>query len=117
MVPSSSSSSSSSLLSSSSPPPSPSSCTISIVLVRLQCQLDFPPPTVSILRQMVQFLQCVLAPVLYVVRPFAVWSSSFVLSYRIVFLNLYSAAHGQDYSVALPVRRPSVEIGFEEGEG
>jgi len=39
-------------------------------------------------------------------------------SYRIVFLNLYSADHGRDHSVALPVRRPPrVENGFQEGEG
>jgi len=30
----------------------------------------------------------------------------FGISYRIVFLNLYSAAHGRDHSVARPVRKP-----------
>src|SRR6218665_3322683 len=56
---------------------------MSVVLVGLQCQLDSPSPSVSILRQMVQFLhclQCILAPVFYVVRPFSAWSCSFVLS-------------------------------------
>src|SRR6218665_1339106 len=55
---------------------------MSVVLVGLQCQLDSPSPSVSILRQMVQFLhclQCILAPVFYVVRPFSAWSCSFVL--------------------------------------
>jgi len=37
-----------------------------------------------------------------------------LLSYRIVILNLYSAAHGRDHSAALPVRRSRVEIGFEK---
>src|SRR6218665_789957 len=31
------------------------------------------------MHQMVQFLQCILTPVFYVVRPFSVWSFSFVL--------------------------------------
>jgi len=30
----------------------------------------------------------------------------YTFGYRIVFLNLYSAAHGKDHLVALPVRRP-----------
>jgi len=36
--------------------------------------------SISIFRQMVQFLQYILAPVLYVVRPFSVRSYSVVLS-------------------------------------
>src|SRR6218665_853020 len=41
-----------------------SSCTMNVVLIGLQCQFDSPSPSVSTLRQMVQFLQCIFAPVL-----------------------------------------------------
>src|SRR6218665_2062956 len=55
---------------------------MSVMLIGLQCQLDSPSPSVSLLRQMVQFLQCILAPVFYAIHPFSVWSSSFVLSFH-----------------------------------
>src|SRR6218665_3151370 len=55
---------------------------MSVMLIGLQCQLDSLSPSVSILRQMVQFLHCILAPVFYVVLAFSVWSSSFVLSFH-----------------------------------
>src|SRR6218665_1193531 len=53
---------------------------MSVVLVHLQCPLDSPSPSVYILCQMVQYLQCNLAPVFYVTHPFSLWSSSLVLS-------------------------------------
>lgn len=31
----------------------------------VQCQLDFPSPNVSILRQVIQFLKCIFSPVIY----------------------------------------------------
>src|SRR6218665_2300024 len=58
---------------------SSSSCTMSVVLVAIQCQLESPSPSVSIMHKMVQFLQCSFAPVLSVVHPFSMWFS-FVLS-------------------------------------
>ena|SRR6218665_1208693 len=41
-----------------------------------------------------------------------------IVSYRIVFLNLYSAAHGKDraLSSAPSAKTPRVEIGFEKGD-
>src|SRR6218665_1275922 len=40
---------------------------------------------------MVQFLQCILAPVSYVARPFSVWSSSFFFRNRNRKLDIYTA--------------------------
>src|SRR6218665_403241 len=45
-------------------------------VVGLKCQIDYPPPSVSILRQMVQYVQCVLSQ--SSVSSASVWSSSFV---------------------------------------
>ena len=111
------------------PKTGPESVDPSLYLVLKSCRMGKKKAYLLKLLESVWFKDCVvvtfsnsvdLLQLLYPNFQFSfIWFNSRIVSDRIciVFLNLYSAAHGRDHSVTLPsAKTPRVEIGFKKGE-